>query len=92
MHDRQIINDMNDFIKTVIEIDNKLYKRIMKKKYDEENQKRAEFTFNKINENFCKESNRFDNEHVNWDLYKPVFMKLDSTEWKSHKRTICRSK
>ena len=80
MHDRQIINDMNDLIKIIIEIDNKLYKRVMKKKYNEENQRRAEFISDRINENFCKEGNRFDNRHTNQDLYEPVFMKLDSTE------------
>ena len=83
---------MNDFIKTVIKIDNKLYERVMKKKYNEENQRRAEFTFNRINENFCKEDNRFDNRHVNQDLYEPVLMKLDLTEQKSCKRTIYRGK
>ena len=65
MHDEQVISDMNDLIKTVIKIDNKLYKRIMKKKYNEENQGRTEFTFNKLNENFHKEGNRFDNRHAN---------------------------
>ena len=30
MHDECVINNLNKFIKTVIEIDNKLYKRVMK--------------------------------------------------------------
>ena len=30
MHDRHVINNLNKFIKAAIEIDNKLYKRVMK--------------------------------------------------------------
>ena len=56
---------MNDLIKTVIEIDNRLYERVMEKKYNEENQERTEFTSDKLNRNFCKEGNRFNNKHVN---------------------------
>ena len=92
MCDRQIISDMNDLIKIIIKIDNKLYKKIMKKKYDGENQRRAEFIFHRINENFHKEGNRFDNRHANWDFYESALIKLDSIEWKSCKKTICRNK
>ena len=92
MHNRWVINDMNDLIKTVIEIDNKLYEKVIKKKYNGENWERAEFTFNRLNENFCKEGNRFDNEHMNWDLYELMFMKLNSIEQKSCKETICKRK
>ena len=92
MHDRWVISDMNDLTKIIIEIDNRLYERVMKKKYDEENQERTEFTSDRLNENFCKEGNRFDNEHANWDLYEPAPMKLDSTEWKPCKGTTCRDK
>ena len=65
MCDEQIISNMNDFIKIIIEIDNKLYKKVMKKKYNEENQKKAELIFNKLNRNFHKKGNRFDNRHMN---------------------------
>ena len=37
MHDRCIINNLNKLMKAAIEIDNKLYERIMKQKYNEEN-------------------------------------------------------
>ena len=37
MHDECVINNLNEFIKAVIEINNKLYERVMKQKYDEEN-------------------------------------------------------
>ena len=92
MCDKWIISNMNDLTKAVIKIDNKLYKRIMEKKYNEENQRRAEFTSDKTNRNFYKEGNRFDNRHVNQDLYEPASMKLNSTEWKPCKETTCRSK
>ncbi len=34
MRDNKFINDMFDFIKVVIDFNNKLYKRIIKKQYD----------------------------------------------------------
>ena len=37
MCDECVINSLNKFTKAAIEIDNKLYKRVMKWKYDEEN-------------------------------------------------------
>ena len=37
MHDRHVINSLNKLIKAAIEINNKLYKRVMKQKYDEKN-------------------------------------------------------
>ena len=83
---------MNDLIKTVIEIDNKLYEKVMKKKYNEENQGRAGFISEKLKGNFHKEGNRFSQGHANQDLYKPASMELDSTEQKSCKETICREK
>ena len=39
MHDKHVINNLNKFIKAAIKINNKLYKRVMKQKYDEENHK-----------------------------------------------------
>ena len=35
MRDGKFINDMFDLIEVVIDFDNKLYKRIMKKRYDQ---------------------------------------------------------
>ena len=37
MCDRHVINNLNEFMKAAIEINNKLYKRVMKQKYDGEN-------------------------------------------------------
>ena len=37
MCDKHVIDSLNEFIKTVIKINNKLYKRVMKQKYNEEN-------------------------------------------------------
>jgi len=34
MRDKKRINDMFDFIEVVIDFDNKLYERIIKKRYD----------------------------------------------------------
>ena len=46
MHDRHVIDNLNEFTKAAIEIDNKLYERAMKQKYDEENCEQAEFVSN----------------------------------------------
>ena len=35
MCDNKFINDMFDFIEVIINFDNKLYKRIIKKRYDQ---------------------------------------------------------
>ncbi len=35
MRDKKILNDMFDLIEVVINFDDKLYKRVMKKKYDQ---------------------------------------------------------
>jgi len=35
MRDDKFINDMFDFIEVVINFDDKLYKRVMKKRYDQ---------------------------------------------------------
>ena len=37
MHDKHMINSLNKLTKTAIKINNKLYKQIMKKKYNEKN-------------------------------------------------------
>ena len=37
MHDKCVINNLNKFMKAAIEINNKLYEKAMKQKYDEEN-------------------------------------------------------
>ena len=35
MRDKKILNDMFDLIKVVIDFDDKLYKKVMKKRYDQ---------------------------------------------------------
>ena len=65
MHNRQVINDMNDLTKVIIKIDNKLYEKVMEKKYNGENQRRAGFISEKPKGNFHKGGNRFGQEHVN---------------------------
>ena len=35
--DKCVLNNLKEFMKVVIKINNKLYKQIMKKKYNEEN-------------------------------------------------------
>jgi len=44
MYNRRRINDMFDFIEVVIDLDDKLYKRAMKKKYNQF-QERAKIFF-----------------------------------------------
>lgn len=39
MRDVKIINDMFDFIEVIIDLDNKLYERVMKKRYDQSHER-----------------------------------------------------
>ena len=50
MHDEHVIDSLNELTKAAIEINNKLYKKIMKWKYNEENWEWTEFISNWINE------------------------------------------
>ena len=66
MHDKHVINSLNKFIKAAIEINNKLYKKIMKWKYNKENHKWIEFISDRFYNNYYyKSSNKFNSKNVN---------------------------
>jgi len=55
MRDDKSINDMFDLIKVVIDLDDKLYERAMKKRYDQ-SRERAEISFESTIKYHSKES------------------------------------
>ncbi len=54
MRDDKFINDIFDFIEVVIDFDDKLYKRAIKKRYDQ-SQERAKIFFESTIEYYSKE-------------------------------------
>jgi len=55
MRDDRSINDMFDLIEVTIDLDDKLYERVMKKRYDQ-SQERAEIFFESTIEYYLKKS------------------------------------
>ncbi len=77
MRDDKFISDMFDFIEVAIDFDDKLYKRAMKKKYDQF-QERAKIFFELTIKYYLRES--CSNQKYNNSNYrKSTLMKLDFT-------------
>jgi hypothetical protein len=85
MRDDRNINDMFDLIEVVIDLDDKLYKRAIKKRYDQF-QKRAETFFESTIEYYSKES-RSSQKYSNSDYRGPTSMKLNSTQYCKEKNS-----
>ena len=78
MRDERIYETLNEFIEIFIDFDDKLYERIMKKKYDEEPREKIEIYSSRLSSSYFKKSN-FDkgrrvDEHANI-----ISMKLNFT-------------
>ena len=83
MRDERTYETLDELIEIFIDLDDKLYERVMKKKYDEELKGRVEIYSNRLSSSYFEESN-FDkgrrvDEHV--DI---ISMKLNFTI-RSHK-------
>ena len=68
MRDERAYKTFDEFIKIFIDFDDKLYERVMKKKYDEELKERVEIYSSRLSSSYVEESN-FDkgrrvDEHV----------------------------
>ena len=75
MCDRHVIDSLNELTKAAIEINNKLYERVMKQKYDGENHEQAGFVSDQPSSNYyCKGGNRSDQGNVNQSQYGPASM------------------
>jgi len=80
MRDDKIISDMFDLIMIAIDLDDKLYERAMKKKYDQLKE-RAETFFESTIE-YQQDQFRFNKQkYSNPDYCKPASMKLNSIQY-----------
>jgi hypothetical protein len=77
MRDGRFISDMFDLIEVVIDFNDKLYKRAMKKRYDQ-SRERARIFFESTIEYHSKES-RSNQKYSNSDYREPASMKLNFT-------------
>jgi uncharacterized protein YaiI (UPF0178 family) len=85
MRDDRFISDMFDLIEVVIDLDDKLYERAMKKRYNQFHE-RAETFFESTIEYHLRES-RFKQKYNNLNYCEPASMKLDSTQYYKEKNS-----
>ena len=81
--DNTVINILSKFIKKSIDINDKLYKRIIEKRYNEEKIGRSEFYKN--NNIFKKNYRNYSlqiRQYINLDLYELILIELDTFEKK----------
>ena len=78
MRDERVYEILNEFIKIFIDFDDKLYKRVMKKKYDEKLKKKIEIYSSRLSSSYSKKSNFERKRHVD-EHVDIVSMKLDFT-------------
>ncbi len=85
MRDDRSISDMFDLIEVVIDLDDKLYERAMKKRYDQ-SRERAEIFFGSTIEYYLEES-RSSQKYSNSNYREPASMKLNSTQYCKEKNS-----
>jgi len=85
MRDGKSISDMFDLIEVAIDLNDKLYERVMKKRYDQ-SRERAETSFESTIEYHSKES-RSSQKYSNSDYRESASMKLDSTQYRKEKNS-----
>ena len=74
MRDERKINDLKILIKTTIDFDDRLYKRIMKRKYSKRHSKKVE---NYINNRIYKNKMNSTRNNREYNYLKTIFMKLN---------------
>jgi hypothetical protein len=85
MRDGRSISDMFDLIEVTIDLDDKLYERVMKKRYDQLRE-RAEIFFESTIEYHSREF-RSNQKYSNLDYCEPASMKLNSTQYCKEKNS-----
>jgi len=85
MRDGRFISDMFDLIKVVIDLDDKLYEKAMKKRYDQLHE-RAEIFFESTIKYYLRESCS-KQKYSNLNYYESALMKLDSTQYCKEKNS-----
>ncbi len=84
MRDSKSINDMFDLIMIAIDLDDKLYKRAMKKRYNQLKERAGTFFESTIE--YQQDQFRFNKQkYNNLDYRGPASMKLNSTQYRKGK-------
>ena len=78
MRDERIYETLDEFIEIFIDFDDKLYERVMKKKYDEKFKKRVETYLSRLSSLYSRRSN-FDKERRVDEFVEIISMKLNFT-------------
>ena len=78
MRDERVYETLDELIEIFIDFDDKLYERVMKKKYDEKLKKRIETYLSRLSSSYFEGSN-FDKERCVDELIEIVSMKLNFT-------------
>ena len=78
MRDERAYETLDELIEIFIDLDDKLYERAMKKKYDEESKGRVETYSSRLSSSYSRESN-FDRGRRADEPIEIVSMKLNST-------------
>ena len=78
MRDERAYKTLDELIEIFIDLDDKLYERAMKKKYDEKLKERAKIYSSRLSSSYFEKSN-FDKERRVDEPIEIVSMKLDST-------------
>ena len=77
MRDERAYETLDEFIEIFIDFDDKLYERVMKKKYDEELKERVEIYLDRLSSSYHERSNFDKRRHVD-EHVDIVSMKLNS--------------
>ena len=78
MRDERVYETLDEFIEIFIDFDDKLYERVMKKKYDEKLKGRIETYLNRLSSSYSKKSSFDEKRHVD-EHVDIVSMKLNFT-------------
>ena len=78
MRDERIYEKLNELIEIFIDFDDKLYERVMKKKYDEKLKKKIEIYSSRLSSSYFEKSNFDKRRHVD-EHTNIVSMKLNFT-------------
>ena len=78
MRDDRAYKTLDELIEIFIDFDDKLYERVMKRKYDEKSKERVEIYSSRLSSSYFEESN-FDKGRRVDELVEIVSMKLDFT-------------
>jgi len=89
MHNSRLISDINNLIIVAIDLDDKLYKRAIEKRYNQSREK-AETFFESVIEYYAEESRSNNNRYSNLDYRESASIELDFTQ--RHKEKNSREK